>query len=72
VAPPSDVERAVSKIRTQKNIKVDHQAIEDADHFYRTPGEKNSDHLPEIEKRVGIYLDKRLSVPPTPHATAKR
>jgi alpha/beta superfamily hydrolase len=72
VAPPSDVERAVSKIRTQKNIKVDAQPIEGADHFYRTPGEKNSDHLPEIEKKVGIYLDKRLSVPPTPHATAKR
>jgi hypothetical protein len=35
VAPPTDVERVVAKIRTQKNIKVDAQAIDGADHFFR-------------------------------------
>lgn len=72
VAPPTDVERAVAKIRTQKNIKVDYEAVEDADHFYRTPGDKTSDHLPEVERRVGIYLDRRLSAPPTPPPAPRR
>ncbi|MGE3303151.1 MAG: alpha/beta hydrolase [Hyphomonadaceae bacterium] len=72
VAPPSDVERAVSKIRTQKNIKVDASLVEAADHFYRTPGEKNSDLLPEMEKRVSAYLDKRLAAPPTPAPVGRR
>jgi alpha/beta superfamily hydrolase len=72
VAPPADVERAVSKIRTQKNIKVDYQAVENADHFYRTPGEKNSDHLPEMERKVSAYLDRRLAAPPPPAPSPRR
>jgi uncharacterized protein len=72
VAPPTDVERAVTKIRTQKNIKVDYEAVEGADHFYRTPGDKASDHLPEVERRVGLYLDRRLAMPPTPPPAPRR
>ncbi len=60
VAPAADVERAVSKIRTQKNIKVDHTPIDGADHFYRDK-DKSVDFLPELEKRVSAYLDKRLA-----------
>lgn len=61
VAPPSDTERVVSKIRTQKNIKVDSQAVEGADHFYRNPADKTQDYLPDIEKHVTAYLERRLS-----------
>jgi uncharacterized protein len=61
VSPASDVERVVSKIRTQKNIKVDHQPVEGADHFYRNPADKSVDYLPEIETKVSAYLTRRLA-----------
>lgn len=61
VAPPSDTERVVSKIRTQKNIKVDATPVEGADHFYRNPQDKTLDYLPDIEKHVTAYLERRLS-----------
>jgi len=61
VSPPSDVERVVSKIRTQKNIKVDHQAVEGADHFYRNPADKSVDYLADVEAKVSAYLERRLS-----------
>ncbi|MDZ4777355.1 MAG: alpha/beta hydrolase [Alphaproteobacteria bacterium] len=61
VSPPSDVERVVSKIRTQKNIKVDHQPVEGADHFYRNPADKSVDYLPDVEAKVSAYLERRLS-----------
>jgi uncharacterized protein len=64
VAPATDVERVVSKIRTQKNIKVDHKAIENADHFYRDTVNRGGDKLPELESIVTAYLDKRLNAPP--------
>jgi len=61
VAPPADVERAVSKIRTQKNIKVDATPLEGADHFYRDLSGKNVDHLAELDKRITAYLERRLA-----------
>jgi hypothetical protein len=61
VAPPSDTERVVSKIRTQKNIKVDATPVEGADHFYRNPTDKTQDYLPDVEKHVTAYLERRLS-----------
>lgn len=61
VAPPSDTERVVSKIRTQKNIKVDAAAVEGADHFYRNPSDKTQDYLADVEKHVTAYLERRLS-----------
>lgn len=65
VAPASDVERVVSKIRTQKNIKVDHKPVENADHFYRDTVNRGGDKLPELEALVTAYMDKRLNAPPT-------
>ena len=61
VAPPSDTERVVAKIRTQKNIKVDATPVEGADHFYRNPQDKSLDYLPDVEKHVTAYLERRLS-----------
>jgi hypothetical protein len=64
VAPAADVERAVSKIRTQKNIVVDHTPIDGADHFYRSVTDKSLDLLPQLETGIEAYLRKRLGDPP--------
>lgn len=64
VAPAADVERAVSKIRTQKNIVVDHSPVEGADHFYRNVADKSVDLLGQLETHVEAYLRKRLGAPP--------
>ena len=54
VVPPIEVERVVSKLRTQKGIVIDYDLVEGAGHFW-------ADQLPEVEKRVGAYLDRRLA-----------
>ncbi|MGH6985645.1 MAG: alpha/beta hydrolase [Caulobacteraceae bacterium] len=54
VVPPVDVERVVSKLRTQKGIVIDYELVEGGGHFW-------SDNLFEVERRVGAYLDKRLA-----------
>jgi alpha/beta superfamily hydrolase len=70
VTTAADMERVISRIRTQKNIKVDSQAVDGADHFFRgrDPGE---DHLAEVEKHARAYLERRLAAPPRP-PTSKR
>lgn len=57
VVPPVEVERVVSKLRTQKGIVIDYELVEGATHFW-------AEHLPEVERRVGAYLDKRLEAEP--------
>ncbi|MGE3143433.1 MAG: alpha/beta hydrolase, partial [Hyphomonadaceae bacterium] len=70
VTSAPDMERAVSRIRAQKNIKVDHQPIEGANHFFYGAGDK--DYLGEMEKKARIYLEKRLSQPPPPPPTSTK
>jgi alpha/beta superfamily hydrolase len=53
VTPPQEVEKVVSKLRTQKGIVIDYDVVEGASHFW-------TEHLPEVESRVGAYLDRRL------------
>ena len=53
VTPPQEVEKVVSKLRTQKGIIIDYDVVEGASHFW-------TEHLPEVESRVGAYLDRRL------------
>ena len=57
ITPPVEVERVVSKLRTQKGIVIDHEVVDGASHFW-------AEHLPEVEKRVGAYLDKRIEADP--------
>jgi alpha/beta superfamily hydrolase len=64
ISPASDIERVIARIRTQKNIKVDHNLIDGGDHFYRDASDKNVDLLPQLEQRVVAYLEKRLGPPP--------
>jgi alpha/beta superfamily hydrolase len=54
VTPPGEVDRVVAKLRTQKGIIVEHDVIDGATHFFL-------EHLTEVEKRVGAYLDKRMA-----------
>jgi alpha/beta superfamily hydrolase len=61
VAPASDVERVVAKIKTQKNIKVDHSAVDGADHLFKDPSNKAADYLPALEQKVAAYLEKRMA-----------
>lgn len=56
VVPPMEVDRVVSKLRTQKGIVIDHEVIDGANHFW-------TEHLPFVERHVGGYLDKRLADP---------
>ena len=39
---------------SQKGIVIDYELVDSATHFW-------AEHLPEVEKRVGAYLDKRLA-----------
>jgi alpha/beta superfamily hydrolase len=57
IVPPNEVERVVAKLRTQKGIIIDYEVVPGANHFW-------VDHLPEVETRVGAYLDKRLAENP--------
>ena len=57
IVPPAEVERVVAKLRTQKGIVIDYELVEGANHFW-------FDHLPEVETRVGNYLDMRLEQNP--------
>ena len=54
VTPAAEVERTVTKIRTQKGITVEHQTVDGAGAFW-------GEHLPEIESRVGVYVDRRVA-----------
>jgi hypothetical protein len=57
VVPPIEVERVVSKLRTQKGIVIDYDVVEGGSHFWM-------ENLPDVESRVGAYLDKRLAADP--------
>ena len=57
VVPPIEVERVVSKLRTQKGIVIDYDVVDGASHFWM-------ENLPDVESRVGAYLDKRLAADP--------
>jgi len=57
IVPDNEVKRVVDKLRTQKGIVIDYEVVPGANHFW-------SEHLPEVETRVGAYLDKRLAADP--------
>jgi alpha/beta superfamily hydrolase len=57
VTPPIEVERVVSKLRTQKGIVIDYDLVDSANHYW-------TDHVDDVEKRVGAYLDKRIAQDP--------
>ncbi len=56
VSPPLDVERSVSKIRTQKGEEVEWEEIQGADHFFR-------DQLGILRDKSSAYIDKIMAQP---------
>ena len=54
VASPSEVERVVAKLRTQKGISIAYELVDGANHYW-------SNHLPAVEDKVGHYLDQRMN-----------
>lgn len=58
VCAPSDIERALQKVRVQTGEVIDRQTIEGANHFYQH-------HLEEMEDRCESYLVSRLEAAET-------
>jgi len=56
VVPAIEVERATAKIRTQKGVSIEYDQVPDASHFW-------VDHVEDVERRVGAYVDRRLAEP---------
>ncbi len=54
IVPGAEVDRVVAKLRTQKGINIAHEVVNDANHFW-------ADQLPEVERRVGAYIDARMA-----------
>jgi alpha/beta superfamily hydrolase len=54
VVPSNSVAELTGKLKTQKGIKIDHEIIPGANHFFE-------DKTPELETVVGSYLDMRLA-----------
>ena len=55
LAPSSDVQGLVDKLKTQKGIKITQDIVEGANHFF-------SEQEEELIERCGTYLDKRLGL----------
>lgn len=55
VVPTSSVEELTAKLKTQRGIKVDHEVIPGANHFFE-------DKVDELTEIVGNYLDMRLAL----------
>lgn len=54
VASPAEVERVVAKLRTQKGISIAYDLVEGASHYW-------SEHIEDVERHVGAYVDGRLA-----------
>lgn len=65
VSPPIEVERAVTKIRTQKGEEVEWEEIPGADHFFK-------DQLGIFKDRASIYIDKTMALPRKAPASGRR
>ena len=53
LVPPSEVRNLSEKLKLQKGIKVDHEEIEGADHFF-------TNFEQELSSTVNKYLESRL------------
>lgn len=53
VAPHQEVKAVIEKVKTQRGIKIDHEVIDGANHFFEN-------RIPELIETVETYLDSRL------------
>lgn len=61
VVPTNSVAELAAKLKTQRNIKVDHEVVPGANHFFE-------DKIDELQQVVSRYLDTRLDTPTEPEA----
>ncbi|MGH1418660.1 MAG: alpha/beta hydrolase [Hyphomicrobiaceae bacterium] len=54
VVPSSSVAELTAKLKTQKGIKIDHEIVAGANHFFE-------DKIDEMQDIVGSYLDMRMA-----------
>jgi uncharacterized protein len=54
VVPSSSVAELTAKLKTQKGIKIDHEIVAGANHFFE-------DKIDEMQEIVGSYLDMRMA-----------
>jgi len=57
VVPTDSVAELTQKLKTQRGIKIDHEVIPGANHFF----ENRIDEMTEV---IGSYVDMRLAMPP--------
>lgn len=55
VAPVNEVISVIDKVKVQKGVKLDHEVIEGANHFFEN-------RVDQLVDKVGIYLDRRLGI----------
>jgi len=56
VAPVDEVISVIDKVKVQRGVKLDHEIIEGANHFFE-------DRVDQLVEKVGSYLDLRLGAP---------
>ncbi|OYU50278.1 MAG: alpha/beta hydrolase [Rhizobiales bacterium PAR1] len=55
VAPVNEVIAVIDKVKVQKGVKLDHETIEGANHFFEN-------RVDQLVGTVGTYLDRRLGI----------
>ncbi|PWE17299.1 alpha/beta hydrolase [Marinicauda salina] len=63
IVPYEEMERVMSKVRTQKGIEITRKAVPGAGHLF-------TDHLDDLEREVSGYLDERLAILDAPRIEA--
>jgi len=56
VAPVNDVISVIDKVKVQKGVKLEHEIVEGANHFFEN-------RVDQLVEKVGGYLDRRLGTP---------
>jgi alpha/beta superfamily hydrolase len=63
IVPPDSVEKLVEKLRQQRGIRIDHETIPGANHFF-------TNKLGQMDAAVNVYLNSALTPEGTNAATA--
>ncbi|MDC9701035.1 MAG: alpha/beta hydrolase [Alphaproteobacteria bacterium] len=54
IVPSNSVKSLVDRLKTQKNILIEHQTISNANHFFEN-------HNQDLYRRINTYIDKRMA-----------
>lgn len=65
IVPPDEMERVMSKVRTQKGIEITRTIVPNASHLF-------THHMEELELLASNYLDQRLAILNAPKISARK